>query len=117
MGKGFFNPNVASADWAEVECFSRCLTWAKNKGWANIASIINKINSSCEDITVLGFMVRQCKQTLLDLNNCKVAWCNRTCNKVADFLSQLSLQNSCNFFFDLDYPSEIQNLIIKDSVE
>lgn len=122
-GGVFFNSTVASAVWAEVDCFSWCLTWANNKGWVNIyferdcSSIINRVNSSREDITALGFMIRQCGQFLLSLNNCEVVWCNRICNKVANSLSRLGLQNCYDFFFDLDFSSEVQNLVIKDSIE
>lgn len=118
-----FMPNVINTDWVEGESLYRCLTWAKDKEWENIvfegdsASIINRVNSNRADITVLGCKIRQCREIILSFNNCKIMWCNRVCNKVVDCLSHLSLQKNCNFFFDMDYPYEIQNFVIKDSFE
>lgn len=65
----------------------------------------------------MGSLVRQCRQILISLNNCKVAWCHRNCNNVADALSKIGLSKSCNSFFELDLPREIQSLVIKDCRE
>lgn len=47
--------------------------------------------------------------------SCIVKWVPRNCNKVVDMLSKIASANECELYFNLDFSSEIQNIVIFDS--
>lgn len=117
----FFMQDVVSAEWAEVEGLIKSHEWAKRENMLKIiiegdcAVLINRVSKMREDITTIGFMLRQCRELIKEFADCCVIWCPCTCNRVADSLSKIGLAKICNLFFYLDFPSEVQNLVISYS--
>lgn len=71
-GGMFLMQDVASAAWAEAECFLRSLEWARRKILSRVifegdcAAIINRITNKREDIIAMGFLLRQCRDIIND---------------------------------------------------
>lgn len=112
--------DVACVTWGEAEALMFGSKQAKEKNITSVilegdyADVTNRLIKPCEDVTLTGFRLQGCKRPLDSVDNCTVKWCQRNCNKVANMLSKIALENNCNLFFDLDYLIEIQNLVIFD---
>lgn len=116
-----FKDNVFCAAWAEVNAIGEGLTWARKNNFSIItiesdcADIINRILKLNDDITITGFLLHKLNSKAIDFSFFNFNWCTNNSNRVADRLSKLSLTDHCNFYFDMDYSSSIQNDIISDS--
>lgn len=114
--------NVVDPAWGELAALISGIVWAMDKGLTHVtfkgdsASIINKIKTGQEDITTLGFKIKEGVRLLNTRNEYNIRWCHRSCNSVADTLSNFALNNDCNNFFEMDIPEIIHNLIIQDSL-
>lgn len=82
-----------------------------------IVHVINRFIKPREYIPVIGHLVAIIKSKVTDLNECTFMWCVRNCNKATYSLSKLALANHCNISFMMDYPREIHNDVIVDSIE
>ncbi|MBA0761157.1 hypothetical protein Gotri_023840 [Gossypium trilobum] len=79
------------------------------------ASIVNRFRDHKEDITILGYRIKEARKLLDSLFFVEVKWVNQGCNKLADSLCNLSLLKRCNLNFDMDYSSDIHNIVISDA--
>ncbi|MBA0820783.1 hypothetical protein Gohar_022326, partial [Gossypium harknessii] len=82
---------------------------------SNYASIINRLYKHRDDITILGHRIDEVKSMIDLFAEAEVRWISRNKNKVVDKLYSLAMKNSCNLSFELEYPSDIHQLVILDS--
>lgn len=116
-----FKDDVACVAWAKVGAFIQSILWEMNNSLTNLiiegdyADIINRILNPREDVTLTGHLLHVCNDYLADFDRCSFIWCLRNYNRDADTLSKMAFDNSYNFSFDMNFPSEIQNILISDS--
>ncbi|MBA0583688.1 hypothetical protein Gorai_014535, partial [Gossypium raimondii] len=79
-------------------------------------SLVNKVKKGREDITIIGYHIKEILKTMEMCNNAIFNWINRSCNKVADFICKYAIINDCTLVFGMDYPKEIHDLVIDDSI-
>ncbi|KAL1172613.1 hypothetical protein V6Z11_A05G360000 [Gossypium hirsutum] len=68
------------------------------------AVLVNKVNKRRQDITILGQRIKQECEAFKK-------------NTVADYLCNLAITNKCDVYFDMDYPLDIHNIILKDAIK
>ncbi|MBA0699526.1 hypothetical protein Goari_001156 [Gossypium aridum] len=108
--------------WAEVEAFKVGLKLAKslNVGRLTVESdsamLVNAVNKRRLDITILG----QCSRSECDVFSSfelvQVNWTNRNSNYLANSLCKLAIRNENDLYFDMEYPMDIHNIIIRDAI-
>lgn len=108
-GAALFKQCAACPAWGEAEGLMQSITWAKQNDVSGVmfegdcADIINRLNSSKDDITLTGFVLENCKKMLKQFDYFKIKWVPRNCNKVADKLSELALGQQWNMSFNLEF--------------
>ncbi|MBA0641920.1 hypothetical protein Goklo_026395 [Gossypium klotzschianum] len=80
------------------------------------AGLVNKLNIGDEDITIIGSRVKKCKEAFSLLNSANLVWSHRSCNSVADLICTKICSEAKRWFFDMDYPKEIYNVVISDII-
>ncbi|MBA0633748.1 hypothetical protein Godav_021791 [Gossypium davidsonii] len=110
------------AEWVELEAFEESL---KVENRFNIskavleldyASLVNRVNNQGKDITVLGNRLNEVCKQLEKFDSVKIAWANRSCNRVAGFIYDFAINNKCNWNFNMDYPSKIHVLVMNGAI-
>lgn len=117
-----FVENLSTCEWVEVEAVKAGCLWALENDLNDViiesdcASIINKLNSKKEDLTVLDYFITKVKNLVPHGLNFKFNWGARSMNKLAGRLSEMAIRDRSNTFFNMDYPSQIHNTVICDSI-
>ncbi|MBA0675443.1 hypothetical protein Goari_016987, partial [Gossypium aridum] len=79
-----------------------------NSEWAKLDALLEHK----DDITIFGYHIKEAHKILDSFSKFEVKWMDCGCNKVANSLCNWSLSNCCNLSFEMDYPSDIHNLVI-----
>ncbi|MBA0845193.1 hypothetical protein Goarm_023140, partial [Gossypium armourianum] len=82
----------------------------------NCTCIINQFCKNKDDITIFSYHIKEARKMLDSFSKVEVKWVDYGCNKVPDSLSNWSLSNCCNLSFQMDYPSDIYNLVISYAI-
>ncbi|MBA0573917.1 hypothetical protein Golob_001165 [Gossypium lobatum] len=108
--------------WAEVEAFKVGLKLEKSLNVGRLimesdsAMLVNAVNKRRLDITILG----QCSRSECDIfssfESVQVNWTNRNSNYAANSLCKLAIRNENDLYFDMEYPMDIHNIIIRDAI-
>ncbi|MBA0607314.1 hypothetical protein Godav_019641 [Gossypium davidsonii] len=69
-----------------------------------------------KDITILGHQINEVYKLLKGLNVAKICWAKRCCNRTTDFICKDVVTENYNLIFDVDYPVDIHDLILNDSI-
>ncbi|MBA0738307.1 hypothetical protein Gogos_011686 [Gossypium gossypioides] len=114
--------NHMSVEWAKLDALIKGITMACSYNFDKIifesdcVSLVNHFRNNQEDITILGHKIKDTRGMLEIFISVEVHWIDRNRNKVADSLCNLALSNHCNLTFDMEYPSDIHDCIILDSL-
>ncbi|MBA0582009.1 hypothetical protein Gorai_024163 [Gossypium raimondii] len=117
-GRASFTNKVVNPKWVELDALidgfrlAHFLNVDKVIFELGCASIVNRFSDHKEDITILGYRIKEARKLLDSLFFVEVKWVNQSCNKLADSLCNLSLLKRCNLNFDMDYSSDIHNIVI-----
>lgn len=111
---------MGCAEWEELDTISDGIAWLVNNNTSNIiiksdcASMVNRINSTWEDITIFGHRIEAICDKLKSFSMITIRWIQRDANKAADKLSSLAIDNNCNLNFDMDYSRDMHTFLITD---
>lgn len=117
-----FTCNMAGPDWGEVEAVLCGIKWAISRNLDHVifegdcVSVFDRVSKSCEDVTLLGFKIKECVSLLNSGANYIMRWCHRSSNTVANRLSKFSFDNACTLSFNMDSLEIFQTLLIQDSL-
>ncbi|MFQ6639159.1 hypothetical protein Gotur_016853 [Gossypium turneri] len=78
--------------------------------------LVNAVNKRRLNITVLGQCIRSECDAFSSFESVQVKWANRNSNYAADSLCKLAIRNENDLYFDMEYPMDIHNIIIRDSI-
>ncbi|MBA0677231.1 hypothetical protein Goari_018649, partial [Gossypium aridum] len=121
-GKAVFINRVVNSEWAELDAFLEGIWLAHSLNLdkvifeTNYACIINHFCKHKDDITIFGYHIKEARKMLDSCSKVEVKWVDRGCNKVAYSLCNWSLYNCYNLSFEMDYPSDIHNLVISNVI-
>ncbi|MBA0784548.1 hypothetical protein Gotri_025652 [Gossypium trilobum] len=110
------------ADWEELNAFEESLKFARAFNFPKVLfetdciSLVSRINKKGQDITLLGHHTDEICKQLENFSSSKVSWVNRSCNRITDYLCKQAIDRNCNLTFKLDYPMDIHDLVMKDSI-
>ncbi|MBA0670902.1 hypothetical protein Goklo_029448 [Gossypium klotzschianum] len=76
--------------------------------------LVNRINNLDKDVTVIGARIKECKAAFNFFKSAKLVWTERSCNNVANLLCKKMYSEAINSLFEIDYPSDIHNAVIRD---
>lgn len=113
--------NVTSGAWEETKAVRAGCTCAMERNAGDVivegdcANVMNRLNNNKEDITTLGFIIKEIKNLNSHFHKISFKWSVRSCNKTTDCLSEIPIRKQCNYNFDMDYPMEIHDFVISDS--
>ncbi|MFQ6646750.1 hypothetical protein Gotur_019069, partial [Gossypium turneri] len=111
-----------NAEWAEVQALEESIKFARNNNWkvvmleSDCANLVNQFNSRQKDLTVLGYRLKEIQKLTIYFSKFTITWAPRCCNKVADALCKWAKIKNCYLAFNLDYPSDIHDLVLKDAI-
>ncbi|MBA0823606.1 hypothetical protein Goarm_020324 [Gossypium armourianum] len=110
-------------EWAELKAFKESILFAINRKFGDVlfetdnVSMVNRIKKKRDkDITILGHQINEVYKLLKGLNVAKICWAKRCCNRTTDFICKDALTENYNLIFDVDYPADIHDLILNDSI-
>lgn len=95
---------------------------AREKRWfkldleSDCANLVNRLKRARVDYSAYGFRIRQMLHSFDLCFNLNFGWVPRCCNKATDRLCNWALNNNCSKAFDMDYPIEIHDVILKDAI-
>ncbi|KAG8500630.1 hypothetical protein CXB51_004357 [Gossypium anomalum] len=111
------------AEWAEIYAFEESIKMAcaLNIKTAVVfetdnASLVNRVKHHSTDVTIISARVKDSIKALENFKSATLCWANRCCNTMANFICKKMSSDSCNWFFDMDYPLEIHELVISDAI-
>ncbi|MBA0765549.1 hypothetical protein Gotri_014728, partial [Gossypium trilobum] len=111
-----------SMEWAEVQALEESINFARINNWkvvvleSDCANLVNRFNSRQKDLTVLGYRLREIQKLTTYFSKFTITWAPRCCNKVADALCKWAKIKNCYLAFNLDYSSDIHDLVLKDAI-
>ncbi|MBA0803623.1 hypothetical protein Gohar_013813, partial [Gossypium harknessii] len=116
-GKAVFINRIVNSECAELDGLLEGIRLAQSLidkviFETNCTCIINQFCKNKDDITIFSYHIKEARKMLDSFSKVEVKWVDRGCNKVPDSLSYWSLSNCCNLSFQMDYPSDIYNLVI-----
>ncbi|KAH1107769.1 hypothetical protein J1N35_011537 [Gossypium stocksii] len=117
-----FKDEDMTVDWAELYALEESLNITCSLNIPNAifetdcASLTNWVKKCREDITIIRYHIKEILKTMEMFNNAAVNWINRSCNNATDFIYKYALINDCTLVFGMDYPKEIHDLVIDDSI-
>ncbi|MBA0854118.1 hypothetical protein Goshw_026219 [Gossypium schwendimanii] len=120
-GWGFKDEDM-TVDWEKLYALEESLKITRSLNIPNAifetdcASLANRVKKGGDDIIIIGYHIKEILKTMEMCNNAAVNWINRSCNKVADFICKYAIINYCILVFGMDYPKEIHDLVIDDSI-
>ncbi|MBA0811000.1 hypothetical protein Gohar_002940 [Gossypium harknessii] len=109
-------------EWAELLAMEESLNFSRLNNWKNLAlesdctSLVNRFNKRNNDLTLLGYRLREIHRQSFYFRFFNFRWAPRCCNKVADFICNWAKVNNCNMDFNMDYPSEIHEIVLNDAI-
>ncbi|MBA0791243.1 hypothetical protein Gohar_015835 [Gossypium harknessii] len=115
-----FKYELTTSEWAELYALEEGVLLIHSFNVENVifetdcASIVNRIRKRNKDITVIGHRIKEIRRSMELFSKVEVNWINRSCNKVADFICNFALSNSCNMSFGMDYPKDSHDFVILD---
>lgn len=78
-------------------------------------SVVNRFREKHEDITTIDFYVIEIKEMALSIPDVVFSWCASDSYKTAKKLSEIAFNKQYYSLFEMDYPSNIHQLVISDS--
>ncbi|MBA0869540.1 hypothetical protein Goshw_029771, partial [Gossypium schwendimanii] len=117
-----FKEKAMDITWAELDAFKEGLKLAERLKINSLivesdcAMMVNAVKRRRTDISILGQCVRKECDAFSKFESVQVNWTNRNSNYAADFLCNLAIRNKKDLYFDMEYPSEIHNIIIQDVI-
>lgn len=105
------------AEWAELEALREGIKWVSENNFTQVifesdcASLVNRISRNSEDVTILGYRIREAKSLLNSFAETKIIWVHRNYNWVVDALSRIAIEKHLSFSFNMDYPHDIHDFI------
>ncbi|MBA0841063.1 hypothetical protein Goarm_003581, partial [Gossypium armourianum] len=90
--------------------------WLKLELESDCANLVNRLKRTRVDYSTYGFRIRQLLNSFDSCFNFNFVWAPRCCNKAADQLCTWAFKNNCYKAFDMDYPIEIHDVILKDAI-
>ncbi|MBA0579573.1 hypothetical protein Gorai_021825 [Gossypium raimondii] len=120
-GAGIIDTNM-QIEWVELKAFEESLNFARSLNFPNLVfetnciSLVNRINKRGQNITLLGHRINDVCKLPEYFNLPKIMWANRSCNRIANHLCKMAMDKNCNFNFNLDYPMDIHELVMNDSI-
>ncbi|MBA0669638.1 hypothetical protein Goklo_024759 [Gossypium klotzschianum] len=114
--------NQTGAEWAELQAFAESVELVREKRWLKVelesdcANLVNRLNKARVDFSSYGYRIRQLLNSVDSCFTFNFVWAPHCCNKVADQLSVWAFKNNCTKAFDMDYPIEIHDVILKDAI-
>ncbi|KAK5836054.1 hypothetical protein PVK06_011800 [Gossypium arboreum] len=121
-GRAGVKGNHMSVKWAKLDALIKGITMACFYNFdkiifeSNYVNLVNCFRKNQEDITILGHKIKDTRGMLEIFTSAEVKWIGRNRNKMANSLCNLALSNHYNLTFDMEYPSDIHNCIILDSL-
>ncbi|MBA0812633.1 hypothetical protein Gohar_026582, partial [Gossypium harknessii] len=109
--------------WAELEALTMGLNLASKLKVSNLimesdnSNLINMVKNRDKDVTILGRCVKKECMALRNFESVHFNWIDQSSNEAANLLCKLPIKNRCNLYFNLDYPLEIHNVIIRDAIK
>lgn len=95
------------ACWAKLKLFEESLKFVKTFNFnkfqfeTDYISSVNRINKRGKDITMLGHCTNEVYKQMTNFTSSNVIW---------------AMVNNCNLTINLDYPLDIHDLVLKDSI-
>ncbi|KAH1055793.1 hypothetical protein J1N35_033858 [Gossypium stocksii] len=120
--KAVFINKVVSFEWAELDALiegfwlTHSLSSDKVIFEMDCASIVNHFCKHKKDITVLGHRIKEARKMFNSFFKVDVNLVDHGCNNLVESLCTWSLSNYCNLPFEMDYPSDIYNIVISDTI-
>ncbi|MBA0777580.1 hypothetical protein Gotri_005587, partial [Gossypium trilobum] len=108
--------------WVELEAFKEGLKLAERLKIDRLivesdsAMLVNAVKKRRTNISILGQCVRKECDAFSNFESVQVNCINRNSNYTADFLCNLAIRNKNDLYFDMEYPSDIHNIIIQDVI-
>ncbi|MBA0832464.1 hypothetical protein Goarm_016853, partial [Gossypium armourianum] len=90
--------------------------WLKLELESDCANLVNRLKRARVDFSTYGFRIRQLLNSFEPCFNFNFVWTPRCCNKAADQLCIWAFKKNCSKVFDMDYPIEIHDVILKDAI-
>ncbi|MBA0767255.1 hypothetical protein Gotri_016165 [Gossypium trilobum] len=120
-GRAVYMDYKMDVDWVEAEALGEGIIWAHNNNVTRAifetgcAGLVNRFKSRHEDISIYGYRLKEIFRLLDSFIDIKLEWVGCSSNRVADCLCKLVVKKRCTFPFDMEYPSDIHELVIVDS--
>ncbi|XP_016737238.1 uncharacterized protein [Gossypium hirsutum] len=111
-----------NVEWAELLAMEECIIDVWSNNWtclgleSNCSSLMNRFNKRKTDLTMLGHRLREIEKQFHCFNFFKFCWAPRCCNKVVDSLCNSAKTSNCTKDFNMDYPSDVQKLVLNDAI-
>lgn len=113
------------AECAELHAPEESIIFAQTKSWTKLifesdcVGFINRLNKIKIDYSTMGHCIKYIINKLKQCCNFSFSfvWTPRGCNKVADSLCNWANVQNCITDFDMDYPSEIHDFILRDAIK
>ncbi|KAK5845660.1 hypothetical protein PVK06_001861 [Gossypium arboreum] len=110
------------AEWAEFHALVESLNFARTKNWRKLefesdcVSLVNRLNKMNVDFSTMGHYIRESIKILDPCVCLNFVWAPRCCNNAADYLCKWATAQNCITDFDVDYPLEIHDIILRDAI-
>ncbi|MBA0696043.1 hypothetical protein Goari_002630 [Gossypium aridum] len=117
-----FVDKLLPIEWAELLAMEESLKITGLNNWKNLelesdcASLVNRFNKRNNDLTLLGYRLREIHRQSLYFSFFNLRWAPRCCNKVFDFICNWAKVNNCNMDCNMDYPSEIHDIVLNEAI-
>ncbi|MBA0873614.1 hypothetical protein Goshw_004708 [Gossypium schwendimanii] len=118
---GVMDKNV-KGEWAKLHALEESISFSQTKNWlklefeSNCISLVNRLNRTKADFSTMGHRIREIFKLLDLFSSVSFVWASRCCNKVVDYLCNWAIVNNCTKDFNMDYPSEVQDIILRDAI-
>ncbi|MBA0688573.1 hypothetical protein Goari_006349 [Gossypium aridum] len=116
-----YKGDLPSTELVEIDALVEGISMARSFNFDHVifefdcASIVNHLRKYHVDITILGHRIVEIRGMIDLFAEAEVRWISHDKNKVVDKLCSMAMINSCNLSFELEYPSDIHQLVILDS--
>ncbi|KAK5839648.1 hypothetical protein PVK06_008466 [Gossypium arboreum] len=118
---GVLDKNV-QVEWAKLQALEESISSAQSKNWSKLefefycVSLVNHFNKKNDDITTMGHRIQEIYRLMGPFYSFNFTWAPRCCNKVADYLCNWAKAKNCTMDFNMDYPSDIHELVLNDAI-
>ncbi|MBA0749337.1 hypothetical protein Gogos_003282 [Gossypium gossypioides] len=120
-GRAIFLDDKMDIEWAEAEALRESIMWASNNNVTRVVfetdcvSLVNQFKSRWEDISIFGFQLKEIFGLLESFIDVKIEWVAHSSNRVVDSLCKLAINKRCTFPFNMEYLSDIHELVLVDA--